>query len=93
MAFLRTGVAILAVVISHSALQAANGKGPAPQVGGSSSGGLFSGTPEEQAACSPDAVRFCRDDLPDTFRVLACLQKHREKLRKACRNVLEDHGQ
>jgi hypothetical protein len=60
---------------------------PAPQ------GGLFSGTPEEQAACSPDATRFCSDAIPDTFRVLACLQDHREKLRKACQKVLTDHGQ
>jgi Cysteine rich repeat len=57
--------------------------------------GLFSfkGTPQEQAACSPDAARFCSDAIPDTFRVLACLQDHREKLRKACRRVLEDHGE
>jgi hypothetical protein len=56
-------------------------------------GGLFNGTPEEQAACSPDATRFCSDAIPDTFRVLACLQDHREKLRKACRKVLADHGE
>ncbi len=60
---------------------------PAPQ------GNLFSGTPEEQAACSPDATKFCRDAIPDTFRVLACLQDHREKLRKVCQKVLTDHGQ
>jgi hypothetical protein len=56
-------------------------------------GDLLSGTPEEQAACSPDATKFCSDAIPDTFRVLACLQDHREKLRKACQKVLEDHGQ
>lgn len=53
----------------------------------------FQGTPEEQAACAPDSNRFCKDDIPDTFKVLACLQEHREKLRKACQKVLEDHGQ
>jgi len=56
-------------------------------------GGLFTGTPEEQAACAPDASRFCSDAIPDTFRVLACLQEHRTKLRKACLHVLEAHGQ
>ncbi len=66
---------------------AANEKQPAQ------SGGLFQGTPEEQAACAPDSTRFCQDAIPDTFRVLACLQDHREKLRKVCRKVLEDHGQ
>jgi hypothetical protein len=50
-------------------------------------------TPEEQTACSPDATKFCSDAIPDTFRVLACLQDHREKLRKACQKVLTDHGQ
>lgn len=61
---------------------------PAPQPPG-----LFQGTPEEQAACAPDSTKFCQDAIPDTFRVLACLQDHREKLRKVCRKVLEDHGQ
>lgn len=55
--------------------------------------GLFKGTPQEQAACSPDATRFCSDAIPDTFRVLACLQEHRHRLRKACRQVLENHGE
>ncbi|MBI3705110.1 MAG: hypothetical protein HY244_14985 [Rhizobiales bacterium] len=53
----------------------------------------FKGTPEEQAACAPDSKKFCSDAIPDTFRVLACLQEHRERLRKACRQVLEDNGQ
>lgn len=53
----------------------------------------FQGTPEEQAACAPDSKKFCSDAIPDTFRVLAYLQEHRERLRKACRQVLEDHGQ
>jgi hypothetical protein len=91
MAFFRFGAAILALAVATNAYAAAE-KGPPPQPG-SSSGGLFSGTPQEQAACSPDAVRYCRDALPETFRVLACLQDHREKLKKACRDVLEAHGQ
>ena len=66
---------------------AANEKQPAQPPG------LFQGTPEEQAACAPDSTKFCQDAIPDTFRVLACLQDHREKLRKVCRKVLEDHGQ
>jgi hypothetical protein len=54
---------------------------------------IFEGTPEEQAACSPDSSRFCRDAEPDTFRVLACLQRNRTKISGACRKVLESHGQ
>jgi hypothetical protein len=57
-------------------------------------GGTFlDGTPQEQAACAGDAHRFCRDDIPDNFRVLACLKAEREKITRACRTVLESHGQ
>ena len=56
-------------------------------------GGLFQGTPEEQAACGPDAGKFCKEQIPDSLRVLSCLQEHREKLQKACQKVLADHGQ
>jgi hypothetical protein len=31
--------------------------------------------------------------MPDSLRVLGCLQQHRTKLRKACLQVLEAHGQ
>jgi ABC-type branched-subunit amino acid transport system substrate-binding protein len=60
---------------------------------GPSQGGFLQGTPEEQAACAPDSTKFCRDAIPDTLRVLACLQENRRKLRKVCLKVLEDHGQ
>ena len=56
-------------------------------------GGILQGTAEEQAACAPDSNKFCRDAIPDAFRVLACLQENRRKLRKVCLKVLEDHGQ
>jgi hypothetical protein len=50
------------------------------------------GTPEERA-CKSDAHRFCRDAIPDQFRVLSCLQTNRAKITRACRGVLESHGQ
>jgi hypothetical protein len=53
----------------------------------------FQGTQQEQQACQRDAVRYCKDAMPDTFRVLACLQTNRTKISKACRAVLESHGQ
>ena len=53
----------------------------------------FQGTPEEQAACRPDVDRYCRDAVPDTFRVLACLQRERARIGEPCRRVLERHGQ
>jgi hypothetical protein len=53
-----------------------------------------SGTPQEEAACRPDVRRFCHTVAGSgNGPVLACLQEHREKLRKACRQVLESHGQ
>ncbi len=60
---------------------------------GSSSGGLLQGTAEEQRACVRDVQRHCREAMPDTFRVLACLQAQRNKISKPCLAVLESHGQ
>jgi len=54
---------------------------------------LFSGTPQEQAACGPDADKFCRAAGNDELRVLGCLQRNRQQISVACRRVLESHGQ
>jgi hypothetical protein len=86
--YVRAGAALL-IFLSCSGAALAVQKRPPPQ----SSPGLFQGTPEEQEACSPDASRYCSEAFPDTFRVLACLQSHRPKLKKACLHVLESHGQ
>jgi len=52
------------------------------------------GTPQEQAACRPDVRRFCHTVAGSGDSVvLACLQEHRAKLRRVCRQVLESHGQ
>jgi hypothetical protein len=53
------------------------------------------GTREQQAACRGDTRRFCRKVDPDqgTFGILSCLRQNRAKLSKACRNLLESHGQ
>ena len=51
------------------------------------------GTPEERAACAPDVHKFCEAALPDTMRVLACLQVNRSKISAACNRVLVSHGQ
>ena len=59
--------------------------------------GGFQGTPQEQAACYPDVVKHCKpllnSNAPSTFSILACLQGNREQISKACRAVLESHGQ
>ncbi len=51
------------------------------------------GTPEERAACAPDVQKFCEAALPDTMRVLACLQANRTRISTACNGVLVSHGQ
>jgi hypothetical protein len=51
------------------------------------------GTPEDQAACGPDARRLCRSVLSDQMAVLACFQANRAKLRPACQAVLRRYGQ
>lgn len=82
-------VAALMLAIGGSPLLAQERDQPAA----SQDGGLFKGTPQEQAACRPDAVKFCSDAIPDSFRVLACLQEHQKKLTKRCKEVLDSHGQ
>jgi hypothetical protein len=54
-----------------------------------------SGTPEQQAACRPDVRKFCRKVAPGSgdMAYLACLKTNRAKLSKACRTMLESHGQ
>lgn len=55
------------------------------------------GTAQEQAACRPDVIKYCKPLLnsnnPSTFSILACLQGNRQQISKACRAVLESHGQ
>jgi Sperm antigen HE2 len=48
-------------------------------------------TPEDRA-CRGDARRFCKDDIPDQFKVGSCLQVHKDRLTRACKTVLEGHG-
>jgi cysteine rich repeat protein len=46
----------------------------------------------EDRACRSDARRFCKDDIPDQFKVGSCLQLHKDKLTRACKAVIEGHG-
>jgi hypothetical protein len=48
-------------------------------------------TPEDRA-CHGDARRFCKDDIPDQFKVGSCLQEHKDRLTHACKTVLDGHG-
>ena len=54
---------------------------------------LPEGTPEDRAACEPDVQRYCKAAIPDTFRVLNCLQANRKQISRACEAVLIKYGQ
>ena len=54
---------------------------------------ILEGTQEENVACAADAHRYCRDEIPNTFAVLACLKTERQKISKPCQQVLINHGQ
>ncbi len=47
------------------------------------------GTPEQGAACAPDAFRFCSTYIPDPTGVEQCLRQNKSGLSEACRTVFE----
>jgi hypothetical protein len=47
------------------------------------------GTPEQRAACAPDAFRLCTGYIPDPTRVEHCLRQNKSDLSDACRSVFE----
>jgi hypothetical protein len=47
------------------------------------------GTPEQRAACAPDAFRFCVGYIPDPTSVEYCLRRNMSDLSDACRSVFE----
>jgi hypothetical protein len=53
------------------------------------------GTPEDQRACRPDAVRLCRHLLEqnDSMIVLQCFLANQTKLSPPCRAVLVKYNQ
>jgi len=46
-------------------------------------------TPEQRAACEPDAMRLCNQYVPDVQRVTACMTHYRRYLSAACRKVFD----
>ena len=45
-----------------------------------------------KAACMPDAVRLCRDAIPNVQSVLACFNRNRDKISGRCNAVLAGYG-
>lgn len=48
-----------------------------------------SGTADEQAACTGDVLSLCFFDIPNEERIVACLNRKRDRLSEACRNVID----
>ena len=46
-------------------------------------------SPEQRAACEPDAMRLCQPYFPDVNNVRACMAHYRRYLSPACRAVFE----
>jgi hypothetical protein len=46
-------------------------------------------TPEQRAACEPDAMRLCQQYIPDIDRIRACMAHYRRYLSPACRALFE----
>jgi hypothetical protein len=42
-------------------------------------------TPEQQQACTPDAMRLCGDFVPDVDRITACMIQKKSQLSPECR--------
>ena len=92
---IRTFVLTAALVLTATAMAPAQTipKQPPPV-----SGGLGQGDAKERAACHPDVVRFCKELIKDgndadVFGILSCLQTNRQRISKACNQVLANHGQ
>jgi hypothetical protein len=47
-------------------------------------------TPEQQQACSPDAMRLCSAFIPDVDMITACMVRNRAQLSPPCRVFFSD---
>ena len=44
---------------------------------------------EAEAACTPDAMRLCSQQIPDEAKVRSCLIKNRKQLSAACGEIFK----
>lgn len=51
--------------------------------------GAAEGTFEEQMACTPDVFRLCASEIPDSDRIVECLNKKHTELSPECRKVID----
>jgi hypothetical protein len=50
-------------------------------------GPAFAQSQEDQAACTPDVMRLCQQDIPDRGRIISCLVRSKLQLSPACSEV------
>jgi type II secretory pathway component PulL len=43
------------------------------------------GTPEQRRACRADAMKLCRNYIPNVKRITACMERNLSKLSPLCR--------
>jgi hypothetical protein len=43
------------------------------------------GTPEQRRACRKDAMKLCREFVPDVPKITACMEAHKAQLTPLCR--------
>lgn len=43
------------------------------------------GTPDQRRACRSDAMKFCREFVPDVKRITACMERNVDRLSPLCR--------
>ena len=48
----------------------------------------YRGTPEQQAACRPNVLRFCAAEIPNVRRITACLRANITRLTPDCAAVI-----
>jgi hypothetical protein len=50
----------------------------------------YRGTPEQQAACTPDVFKLCSPEIPDVPRITTCLRTNFKKLSPDCAAVFAE---
>jgi len=50
-------------------------------------GPVLAQSQEDQAACTPDVMRLCQQDIPDQGRIIACLVRSKLQLSPVCAGV------
>ena len=73
--------------LSFAAMTAAVGLACATSLAPAPAAAQNRGTPEQQQACQPDAMRLCSEFVPDVDRITACMVKNRIRLSPPCRAV------